>query len=85
MPEVGLRSPGFDSQPAADADKDNQQVCPEICARDDGNGHEKENAKQQPVHVQPPGAVPIHIREIFFGERPPDVNDQKDGEQESAK
>ena len=85
MPEIGLRAPGFNCQPAADADEDDQHIGFEICARNDGNGHEKENAKQQPVHVQPPGAVPIYIREIFFGERPPDVNDQKDGEQESAK
>jgi len=84
MPEVGLRAPGFNRQPAADADEDDQRVGFEIGARHDGDGHEEENAEQKPIHVAPPCAVPIYIGEIFFGKGPPDVDDKEDGDKKPA-
>lgn len=77
MPEVRLRAPGFDCQSAADANKDDEQVCFEIGTTDDRNGHEAEDAKQQPVDIAPPGALPIHVFEILLSKRPPNVDDQE--------
>jgi hypothetical protein len=45
MPEIGLRTPGFNCQPTTDADKDDQQICCEIRTRNNGDGHEEENAQ----------------------------------------
>lgn len=84
MPEIGLRSPRFDRQPSAYADEDDEQVGFEIRASDDGQRHEAEDAEQQPVHVTPPRARPVHVFEVFLREGPPDVHDEEDREQESA-
>ena len=81
MPEIGLRAPRLDRQPAAHAHEDDEQVCLEICPGDDGDRHEREDAEQEPVHVTPPLAAPIHIFEVFLGERPPDIDDQEDRKQ----
>jgi hypothetical protein len=32
----------------------------------------------------PSNSVPIHVLEIFFSEGPPNVDDEKDGQQEPA-
>lgn len=84
MPEIRLRAPRFDCQPAADADEDNEQIRFEVRPRNDSDRHEPEDAEQQPVHVAPPWSVPIHIFEVFLREGPPDVNDEEDREDESA-
>lgn len=84
VPQVGLCAPGFDSQPAKNPHEDDQPIGAQIGARDDGQRHEQEDADQQPVHVQPPGTVPVDVGEHFLGQRPPDVDDQEDGQQEAA-
>src|SRR5215211_1377622 len=78
MPKIRLRSPRFDSQSAADADKNNQQIRLDVCAADDCDGHEPKDAKQEPIDVAPPCTVPLHIGEIFLCKRPPDINNEKD-------
>ena len=55
-----------------------------MCPADDRQGHEAENAEQQPVHVEPPGAVPIHNLQILFCQRPPDVNDKQNRNEKPA-
>ena len=84
MPEIGLCAPGLDRQSPADADEDDQQVSLEIRLADDRDGHESKNAKQQPVDVAPPGAVPVYIRQILLCQWPPDVHDQENGHQKPA-
>jgi len=84
MPKIRLRTPRLDCQPAADADENDQHIGFEVGAHHDRDGHEQEYAQQKPIHVQPPCAVPIYIREIFLSQGPPDINDKKDGEEESA-
>lgn len=83
-PQVCLRAPGLDRQPAADPHEYDQGVRAQVGTRHDGQGHEEEDADQQPVHVQPPRAVPVHVFENFNRERPPDVNDEKQGDEEAA-
>ena len=85
MPEVGLCSPRFNCQTTADTYKDNQYIRFEVCPRHNGDGHEQENAQQQPIHIQPPRAVPINIGKYFFCKRPPDIKDEKDRYEKSAK
>ncbi len=84
MPEVRLCAPGFDRQPAADADEDNKQIPFEIGSGNDRDRHEDEYANQQPVNVAPPRTTPVHIREIVLDERPPDAEDEKDRDEKSA-
>ena len=52
--------------------------------RNDRDRHERKDTDQEPIDVPPPFTVPIHIGEIFFRERPPDVNDQKDSNEKPA-
>lgn len=84
MPEVGLRAPAFNGEPATDANKDDEQVGLEIRARHNGDRHKKEDANKQPVYVTPPGTIPINIGKIFFCKGPPDVDDQKDRDEKTA-
>ena len=85
MPKVGLCAPGFDGKPAADTNEDNEQIGFEIRTGNDREGHESEDAQQQPIHVAPPGTIPIYIFEIFLGEWPPDINNEENGQQKPAK
>ena len=84
MPEIRLRAPTFNRQPAAHADEDDKQIRFEIRAGDDRDRHEPEDAEEEPVHVTPPRAVPIHVLEVLLCKGPPDVDDEEDREEESA-
>ena len=84
MPEIRLCSPRFDRQSAADTDENDEQVCFDVRTADDGQGHEAEDAQQQPIHVAPPFAMPVYIFKVLFCQWPPDVYDQEDGNKEPA-
>lgn len=84
VPEVRLCTPRFDGKSAKDSHEDDETIGLEVGAGDDRHRHEPKNAKQEPVNVMPPCAVPIHIFEVFLGKRPPDVDDEKNGQQKPA-
>ena len=79
-----MSTPGFDHQSADHGDKNDEPIGAQVGAGDDGERHKQENADQEPVDVQPPGTVPVYIREDLFCQRPPDVNNEEDDQEETT-
>src|SRR5438093_713559 len=84
MPEIGLGSPRLDCQSTTNANEDDEQIRFEICVADNGNRYEPKDTKQEPVDISPPCAVPIYICKVFNCKRPPNINNQNDGNEKPA-
>ncbi len=83
-PQQGLGAPAFDGQPAKDAGQDDPGVDLQVGFEHDGDGHEQEDADQEPVDLAPERDGRVEGAEIFLSQGPPDVQDQPDDRQEAA-
>lgn len=83
-PQIRLCAPGFDGQPPEDTDEDDEQVLSQVRTGNDRDGHKPKNADQQPVDIPPPRTIPIDVGKILLGQRPPDVDDQKNRNEKPA-
>ena len=84
VPEVCLGAPGFDDQAAHGGNQYGHRIQPQVRARYDGDTHEEKDADEEPIHVAPPGTCPIYIFCGFNSKRPPDIENERDGEEEGA-
>ncbi len=66
------------------SNEDDKAVPAQVGAGHDGQRHKKENANQQPIHIQPPGTIPIDVGKDLLSQRPPNVDYEEDNKKETA-